>query len=190
MSVATKAAAMVAFARVFDVVLFPVRPDWLPVILVITILTIIGGNILALVAGKVKRLLAYSSIAHAGYLLIGIVVGGAVFTVKGQLVMGGQVFTNGQLVAGSVFGISAILFYLLSYTFLNLGAFGIVSVLERADNSGTDLNDLRGLWYRRPVLAGFLAFFLLALAGFSAIAAFAAQQHSLYTALRFGNPHI
>src|SRR6266567_2853786 len=114
MSVATKAAAMVAFARVFDVVLFPVRSDWLPVILTITILTVIGGNILALVQSNVKRLLVYSSIAHAGYLLIGIVVGSAVFTVKGQLVMGGQVFTNGQLVAGSVFGISAILFYLLS----------------------------------------------------------------------------
>jgi NADH-quinone oxidoreductase subunit N len=190
MSVATKAAAMVAFARVFDVVLFPVRPDWLPVILVITILTIIGGNILALVQSNVKRLLAYSSIAHAGYLLIGIVVGGTVITVKGQLVMGGQVFTNGQLVAGSVFGISAILFYLLSYTFLNLGAFGVVSVLERADNSGTDLNDMRGLWYRRPVLAGLLAFFLLALAGFPPMAGFAAKYYLFYTALLAGHPEL
>ncbi len=190
MSVATKAAAMVAFARVFDVVLFPVRPDWLPVILVITILTIIGGNILALVQSNVKRLLAYSSIAHAGYLLIGIVVGGAVITVKGQLVVGGQVFTNGQLIPGSVFGISAILFYLLSYTFLNLGAFGIVSVLERADNSGTDLNDMRGLWYRRPVLAGMLAFFLLALAGFPPMAGFAAKYYLFYTALLVGHPEL
>jgi len=190
MSVATKAAAMVAFARVFDVVLFPVRPDWLPVILVITILTIIGGNIMALVQSNVKRLLAYSSIAHAGYLLIGIVVGGAVITVKGQLVVGSQVFTNGQLVAGSVFGISAILFYLLSYTFLNLGAFGIVSVLERADNSGTDLNDMRGLWYRRPVLAGMLAFFLLALAGFPPMAGFAAKYYLFYSALLVGHPEL
>jgi NADH-quinone oxidoreductase subunit N len=178
MSVATKAAAMVAFARVFDVVLFPVRLDWLPVILAITILTIIGGNILALVQSNVKRLLAYSSIAHAGYLLIGIVVGGAVITVKGQLV------------AGGVFGISAILFYLLSYTFLNLGAFGIVSVLERADNSGTDLNDMRGLWYRRPVLAGLLAFFLLALAGFPPMAGFAAKYYLFYTALLAGHPEL
>jgi NADH-quinone oxidoreductase subunit N len=178
MSVATKAAAMVAFARVFDVVLFPVRSDWLPVILTITILTIIGGNILALVQSNVKRLLAYSSIAHAGYLLIGVVVGGAVISVKGQLVPGG------------VFGISAILFYLLSYTFLNLGAFGIVSVLERADNSGTDLNDIRGLWYRRPALTGLLAFFLLALAGFPPMAGFAAKYYLFYTALPAGHPEL
>jgi len=178
MSVATKAAAMVAFARIFDVVLFPVRSDWLPVILTITILTIVGGNILALVQSNVKRLLAYSSIAHAGYLLIGIAVGGAVITVKGQLVPGG------------VFGISAILFYLLSYTFLNLGAFGIVSVLERADNSGTDLNDIRGLWYRQPVLAGLLAFFLLALAGFPPMAGFAAKYYLFYTALLAGHPEL
>src|SRR5215472_3856622 len=178
MSVATKAAAMVAFARVFDVVLFPVRPDWLPVILTITILTIIGGNILALVQSNVKRLLAYSSIAHAGYLLIGVVVGSAVITVKGQLVPGG------------VFGISAILFYLLSYTFLNLGAFGIVSVLERADNSGTDLNDIRGLWYRRPALASLLAFFLLALAGFPPMAGFAAKYYLFYTALLASHPEL
>ena len=165
MSVATKAAAMVAFARVFDVILLPLKLDWLPVILVITILTIIGGNILALVQSNVKRLLAYSSIAHAGYLLIGIVVGG-------------------------VFGISAILFYLLSYTFLNLGAFGIVSVLERADNSGTGLNDVRGLWYRQPVLAGLLAFFLLALAGFPPMAGFAAKYYLFYTALLAGHPEL
>ncbi len=190
MSVATKAAAMVAFARVFDVVLFPVRSDWLPVILTITILTVIGGNILALVQSNVKRLLAYSSIAHAGYLLIGIAVGGAVITVKGQLVVGSQVFTTGQLVPGGVFGISAILFYLLSYTFLNLGAFGIVSVLERADNSGTDLNDIRGLWYRQPVLAGLLAFFLLALAGFPPMAGFAAKYYLFYAALLVGHPEL
>jgi NADH-quinone oxidoreductase subunit N len=190
MSVATKAAAMVAFARVFDVVLFPVRSDWLPVILTITILTVIGGNILALVQSNVKRLLAYSSIAHAGYLLIGIAVGGAVITVKGQLIVGSQVFTTGRLVPGGVFGISAILFYLLSYTFLNLGAFGIVSVLERADNSGTDLNDIRGLWYRQPVLAGLLAFFLLALAGFPPMAGFAAKYYLFYTALLVGHPEL
>jgi len=178
MSVATKAAALVAFARVFDVALFPVRADWRVVILAITILTIVGGNILALVQSNVKRLLAYSSIAHAGYLLIGVVVGSAVIVV------------NGQLVAGGIFGISAILFYLLSYTFLNLGAFGVVSILERADNSGNDLKDIRGLWYRRPVLAGLLAFFLLALAGFPPMAGFAAKYYLFYAALQGGYPEL
>src|SRR6266536_4785831 len=109
MSVGTKAAALIAFARVFDVMLPLVRPNWEVVVLAITILTIIGGNIMALVQSNVKRMLAYSSIANAGYLLIGVVAGGAI-------------------------GLSAILFYLLCYTFMNLGAFGVVAVLERVDN--------------------------------------------------------
>ena len=165
MSVGTKAAALIAFARVFDVMLPLVRPDWEVVVLAITILTIIGGNIMALVQSNVKRMLAYSSIANAGYLLIGIVAGGAV-------------------------GISAILFYLLCYTFMNLGAFGVVSVLERVDNTGANLSDIRGLWYRQPVLAGLLAFFMLALAGFPPMAGFAAKYYIFYAALQSGHPEL
>lgn len=165
MSVGTKAAALIAFARVFDVVLPTIKSDWEPVVLVIAILTLVGGNVLALVQSKVKRLLAYSSIAHAGYLLIGVVAGG-------------------------VIGLSAILFYLLCYTFMNLGAFGVVSVLERVDNSGNDLNDIRGLWYRQPLLAGFLAFFMLALAGFPPMAGFAAKYYIFYAALQSGHPEL
>ncbi len=178
MSVGTKAAALIAFARVFDIALFMVRLDWRPLILAITILTIVGGNVMALVQSNVKRLLAYSSIAHAGYLLIGVVAGGEVVSV------------NGLLIPGSIFGISAILFYLLSYTFLNLGAFGIVSILERADNTGNDLSDIRGLWYRRPVLAGLLAFFMLSLAGFPPMAGFAAKYYMFYVALLSGHPEL
>jgi len=178
MSVGTKAAALIAFARVFDIALFMVRLDWRPLILAITILTIVGGNVMALVQSNVKRLLAYSSIAHAGYLLIGVVAGGEVVSV------------NGLLIPGSIFGISAILFYLLSYTFLNLGAFGIVSILERADNTGNDLSDIRGLWYRRPVLAGLLAFFMLSLAGFPPMAGFAAKYYLFYVALLSGHPEL
>ena len=165
MSVGTKAAAMIAFARVFDIVFGPISNDWLPVVWAIAVLTIVGGNILALVQSNLKRLLAYSSIAHAGYLLIGVVAGGTV-------------------------GISAILFYLFCYTFLNLGAFGVVSVLERADNSGNSLAELRGLWYRQPTLAGLLAFFLLALAGFPPMAGFAAKYYIFYAALQSGHPEL
>ncbi|HLL78635.1 MAG TPA: NADH-quinone oxidoreductase subunit N, partial [Ktedonobacteraceae bacterium] len=165
MSVGTKAAALIAFARVFDVLFQPLQPSWMPVIWAITILTIVGGNILALVQTNLKRLLAYSSIAHAGYLLIGIVAGGTI-------------------------GIAAILFYLFCYTFLNLGAFGVVSVLERADNSGNSLGELRGLWYRQPTLAGLLAFFLLALAGFPPMAGFAAKYYIFYAALQSGHPEL
>lgn len=165
MSVATKAAALVAFARVFDVVFQPVKGDWTAIIWAIAILTIVGGNIMALVQSSVKRMLAYSSIAHAGYLLIGVVVGGIV-------------------------GISAILFYLLCYTFMNLGAFGIVSMLERVDNSGSNYTELRGLWYRQPTLAGLLSFFMLALAGFPPMAGFAAKYYLFYAALRGGYPEL
>src|SRR5437588_2738165 len=165
MSVGTKAAAMIAFARVFDVVLGLAQPDWVPVIWAITVLTIVGGNILAIVQSSVKRLLAYSSIAHAGYLLIGVVVGGTI-------------------------GLSAILFYLLCYTFMNLGAFGVVSILEKADNSGSNYSEIRRLWYRQPVLAGLLAFFMLALAGFPFMAGFAAKYYLFCAALLGGHAEL
>ncbi|HJT59542.1 MAG TPA: NADH-quinone oxidoreductase subunit N [Ktedonobacteraceae bacterium] len=165
MSVGTKAAALIAFARVFDVALLPIQTTWEPVIWAIAILTIVGGNVLALAQNNVKRLLAYSSIAHAGYLLIGVVV-------------------------GSIVGLSAILFYLLCYTFLNLGAFGVVTVLENADNSGNGLSEIRGLWYRQPLLAGILALFMLALAGFPPMAGFAAKYYIFYAALQGGHPEL
>ena len=170
MSVGTKAAAIIAFARVFTLVLAPLNPQWMPALWVITILTIVGGNILAVAQRDVKRMLAYSSIAHAGYLLIGVVVG-ANTTIPGL-------------------GMSAILFYLLCYTFLNLGAFGVVAVLERADNSGTGSQELRGLWHRQPVLAAVLAFFLFSLAGFPPMAGFAAKYYIFYAALVSGHPEL
>ena len=165
MSVGTKAAAIIAFARVFDIVLGPVISDWQPIVWAIAVLTIIGGNILALVQTNTKRLLAYSSIAHAGYLLIGVVVGGTV-------------------------GVAAILFYLLCYTFMNLGAFGVVSILEHVDNTGSNYSDIRGLWYRQPILAGTLAIFLFALAGFPPMSGFAAKYYIFYAALQGGHPEL
>lgn len=165
MSVGTKAAALIAFARVFDVAFGAAIADWQPVIWAIAILTIIGGNIMAVVQTNAKRLLAYSSIAHAGYLLIGVVI-------------------------GSVAGISAVLFYLLCYTFMNLGAFGILSMLEKSDGTGSDVRDLRGLWHRQPLLAGLLAVFLFALAGFPPMAGFAGKYYMFYVALVNGHPEL
>src|SRR5258707_11620717 len=94
------------------------------------------------------------------------------------------------VVVGVTIGLAAILFYLLCYAFMNLGAFGMVSVLERADNSGSSLNDIRGLWYRQPLLAGLLAFFMLALAGFPPMAGFAAKYYLFYAALQGGHPEL
>lgn len=96
MSVGTKVAALLAFVRVFGFVLLPVQNDWMPVVWALAVLTIVLGNLMALTQSNVKRMLAYSSIAHGGYLLIGVVVGGQA-------------------------GASAILFYLSCYLFMNLG---------------------------------------------------------------------
>lgn len=171
MSVATKVAALMAFVRVFGSVLAPVQNDWMPVVWALAVLTIVGGNLMALVQSNLKRMLAYSSIAHGGYLLVGVVV-------------------SAGAASNSQFGSAAILFYLSCYLFMNLGAFGVVSVLERQDNSGTDASDLRGLWYRRPVMAGLLAFFLFSLAGFPPMAGFAAKYYLFYAALAGGHPEL
>ncbi|HET8843153.1 MAG TPA: NADH-quinone oxidoreductase subunit NuoN [Ktedonobacteraceae bacterium] len=168
MSVGTKAAAIIAFARVFTIVLQPLSSTWVPAIWAITVLTIVGGNVLAVAQKDVKRMLAYSSIAHAGYLLMGIVAG-----------------SNGKPL-----GMSSILFYLLCYAFLNTGAFAVVAVLERRDNSGTGPAELRGLWRRQPWLAGLLAFFLFGLAGFPPMAGFAAKYYIFYSALVSGHPEL
>ena len=165
MSVGTKVAALLAFVRVFGFVLLPVQNDWMPVVWALAVLTIVIGNLMALTQSNVKRMLAYSSIAHGGYLLIGVVVGGPA-------------------------GASAILFYLSCYLFMNLGAFGVISVLEHIDNSGYDANDLRGLWYRCPWIAGLLAFFLISLAGFPPMAGFAAKYYIFYIALTNGHPEL
>ncbi len=165
MSVGTKVAALLAFIRIFGFVLLPVHNDWMPVVWALAVLTIVIGNLMALTQSNVKRMLAYSSIAHGGYLLIGVVVGGQA-------------------------GASAILFYLSCYLFMNLGAFGVISVLERTDNGGYDATDLRGLWSRCPWIAGLLAFFLISLAGFPPMGGFAAKYYMFYVALTNGHPEL
>lgn len=165
MSVGTKVAALLAFIRIFGFVLLPVHNDWMPVVWALAVLTIVIGNLMALTQSNVKRMLAYSSIAHGGYLLIGVVVGGQT-------------------------GASAILFYLSCYLFMNLGAFGVISVLERTDNGGYDATDLRGLWSRCPWIAGLLAFFLISLAGFPPMGGFAAKYYMFYVALTNGHPEL
>jgi NADH-quinone oxidoreductase subunit N len=169
MSVGTKVAALLAFVRVFGFVLSNVQSDWLPIIWVAAVLTMVIGNVLALVQSNVKRMLAYSSIANGGYLLTGVVVSAQ---------------------AQQHIGVSAILFYLTCYLFMNIGAFGVVSLLERSDNSGYDADDLRGLWYRQPLLAGLLAFFLISLAGFPIMAGFAAKYYIFYASLVGGHPEL
>jgi NADH-quinone oxidoreductase subunit N len=169
MSVGTKVAALLAFVRVFGFVLSNVQSDWMPVVLVIAILTMVAGNVMALSQRNVKRMLAYSSVAHGGYLLTGVVVSAQ---------------------AQQHVGATAVLFYLSCYLFMNVGAFGVISLMERGNNSGYEVSDLRGLWYRCPWRAALLAFFLLALAGFPPLAGFAGKYYIFYAALVGGHPEL
>ena len=165
MSVGTKTAAFVALARIFVLALGPIVSDWQGIIWALAIITMLGGNILAATQTNVKRMLAYSSIAHAGYLLIGIALGNAL-------------------------GLSALLFYLTAYAVMNLGAFGVVTVLERVAGLGTDLADYQGLSARRPGLAAALAVFLFALAGIPGTVGFVAKYTIFYAAVVSGHAEL
>lgn len=162
MSVGTKVAAFVALARVFLFALFPVYGDWMPIFWAVAVLSMIFGNILAVTQSDVKRMLAYSSVAHAGYILVGIVI-------------------------GTSLGFSAVLVYLASYCVMNIGAFGVVLMLERGSGQGTTLADYAGLARRHPALAASLAICLLALAGVPPSAGFIGKYDIFYAAIVGGH---
>ncbi|MCL2535393.1 MAG: NADH-quinone oxidoreductase subunit NuoN [Nocardiaceae bacterium] len=141
MASATKVAAFGATLRVFYVAVPGLSVDWRPVLWAVAILTMLVGAVLAITQTDVKRMLAYSSVAHAGFILTGVI-------------------------AGNDAGISSTLFYLLAYGFSTLGAFAVVSLVR--DPAGTEVTDLArwaGLGRRSPVVAATFALFLLAFAG-------------------------
>lgn len=140
MAAGSKLAGFAAMIRLFDVVLFPLRWDWRPLLIGIGIATMLIGSILAVVQEDVKRILAYSSIAHAGFVLTGVV-------------------------AANDDGISGSLFYLATYGLTVLGAFAVVAVLAGRDEQRVRLVDYRGLFFESPAMAGALTLFLLSLAG-------------------------
>ena len=140
MAAATKLAAFAAIIRLFDVVLWPLRDDWRPLLVALAVATMILGSLLAVVQEDVKRILAYSSVAHAGFVLTGVIA------------------TNDR-------GISGALFYLATYGLTVLGAFGLVWIAGGRESENISLTDLRGLFYRSPLLAGAMTLFLLSLAG-------------------------
>jgi NADH-quinone oxidoreductase subunit N len=140
MAAGSKIAAFAAILRLLDSVLFPLRWDWRPIVIGIAVVTMVVGSILAVVQDDLKRLLAYSSIAHAGFVLVGVIS------------------ANDRGVSGS-------LFYLATYGLTVLGAFAIVSVVEGRNEDRMRLNSYRGLFYERPALAAALTLFMLSLAG-------------------------
>jgi NADH-quinone oxidoreductase subunit N len=159
MSTGVKAAAFAAFIRVFLSALEPLRVDWLPILSAIAGLTMILGTVVGVAQTSVKRMLAYSSIAHAGYLLVG-------------------------LVAANAAGKASILFYLVAYAVTNLGAFGVLSALCTADRPHDDLRDFAGLAYERPGLAALLTVFLLSLGGFPPTVGFVAKWYIFSAAIQ------
>ena len=140
MSVGAKAAGFAALLRVLLFGLGAVRLDWMPVLAILSALTMILGNVVALTQTNLKRMLAYSSIAHAGYMLMG-------------------------LAAGTNAGLSAVLFYLLSYTFTNIGAFAVLTALAQRQGEDQTFHQYAGLMRKHPWLTVAMAFFMLSLTG-------------------------
>jgi NADH-quinone oxidoreductase subunit N len=145
MASGTLVAAFGALLRVFWVALGGLDWDWRPILWGVAILTMVVGAILAITQTDIKRMLAYSSIAHAGFLLIGVIATGAAEQNSSAL--------------------SAILFYLVAYGFTTVGAFAIVTMVRDAGGEAWHLSRWAGLGKRSPLLAGIFAFFLLAFAG-------------------------
>ncbi len=147
MAVGTKVAIIAAFIRVFNGALEPIAQYWQPIIYVLALLTMLGGNILAMTQPNVKRMLAYSAVAHAGYLLIGIV-------------------------ANNRTGIQGVLFYLLSYSVMTIGAFAVVMAVEKPRAEGLEVADFAGFGRSHPWLAAILTICLLSLGGIPPTAGF------------------
>jgi len=134
MSTGVKAAAFAAFVRVFLAAFEPLRPSWSPILWIVAAATMIVGTVVGVSQSSVKRMLAYSSIAHGGYLLL-------------------------ALLAANDVGKAAVLFYLLTYAVTNIGAFGVISVLENTDQPNDRVRDYAGLWYTHPALAALMTIF-------------------------------
>jgi NADH-quinone oxidoreductase subunit N len=136
---------------------------WGPVLAVLAALSIVVGNLVALAQSNVRRLLAYSAVAHSGYTLVGLVAGGRE-------------------------GFGATLFYTTVYAFTLVGAFGVVALVRR-ETGGDDLQDFAGLWSRSPLLSGCMTIFMLSLAGLPPLAGFFGKFYLFTAAMRVGPHH-
>jgi NADH-quinone oxidoreductase subunit N len=161
MSTGVKAAAFAAFVRVFLSAFEPLHPTWQYVIWAVAAATMIVGTVVGVTQTNVKRMLSYSSIAHGGYLLV-------------------------ALLAANDVGKGAVLFYLLTYAVTNIGAFGVIGLLEVADRPNDRVGDYAGLWNDRPWLAALMTIFLLSLGGFPPLAGFIAKWYVFSAAVKAG----
>ncbi len=161
LAVASKAASFAILLRIFYEGLGSLRPDWQVIVAVVACATMIWGNLAALTQDNVKRMLAYSSIAHAGYILIGVL-------------------------AVNLIGLWAVMFYLLAYTFITLGAFGTVILLERKEYAGETCADYAGLSRRSPFLAAMMLLFMVALTGIPPTGGFVGKVYLFAAAVQAG----
>jgi NADH-quinone oxidoreductase subunit N len=161
MSVGPKAAGFAAFLRVFVIALPAYKPEWTVLLWVLAVLTMTIGNITALYQQNIKRMLAYSSIAHAGYVLVGFVAGNAV-------------------------GTAGIMFYMLSYAFMNIGAFAIVILVGKKGEANNNVADYAGFGFKHPVLGMAMSIFLFSLAGIPPAAGFIGKFYLFSGAIQAG----
>jgi NADH-quinone oxidoreductase subunit N len=158
MAVATKAAAFGAFLRLFDVALLDASADWAPALAVLATITIVVGNVGALGQSSLKRLMAWSSVAQAGYMLAGVVV-------------------------ATRLGVQATVFYLGVYMMMNLAAFAVIVIRERETGLGDDIASVQGLGALRPLLAMAMTLSMLGLAGIPATAGFIGKFYLIDAAI-------
>jgi NADH-quinone oxidoreductase subunit N len=161
MSTGVKAAAFAALTRVFLSSLEPFGAEWAPLVWVLAVATMIVGTVVGVAQSNLKRMLAYSSIAHGGYLLVG-------------------------LVAANDVGKAAILFYLLTYAVTNVAAFGVIALVGAKDRANDDLRDFAGLWHTRPGLAALMTVCLLSLGGLPPTAGFIGKWYVFSAAVSAG----
>ena len=166
LSVGPKVGAFALILRLFVEALGPLAEWWLPVMIVLAALTMTLGNLVALTQDNVKRMLAYSSIAHTGYMLVGLAA-----------------YAGGQ-----VLGLQGLLFYGAAYTFMNLGAFAIVAALQKRTGVTSQLETFAGLIRREPVLTVLMTVFLLSLVGIPPLAGFWAKAYVILAAVQAGGP--
>jgi NADH-quinone oxidoreductase subunit N len=170
MAASTKVAAFGALLRLFYVAFGANRTEWIPMIWIVAILTMVVGSVLALTQTDIKRLLAYSSIAHAGFILTGFL----------------GIRSLNEVAGGSLTGISAVLFYLTTYAFTTMAAFALVTVVRDGGGEATALSRWQGLGKEAPLVAGLFAFLLLAMAGIPLTSGFTGKWAVFAAALSAG----
>jgi NADH-quinone oxidoreductase subunit N len=162
MSAGTKVAAFAALLRLFMVALFPLQWEWAPFMWVLAAVTMVVGSVLAIAQSDLKRMLAYSSVAHAGFILVGVA-------------------------AANQTGVTGAMFYLVAYSAMILGAFGVVMLIAGRGDERTSLSAFAGLAQRSPGLAALMTLFLLSLAGIPGTAGFIAKVSVFNAAIQAGS---